>query len=144
MSKQSFTLIELLLTISLVFIIAGSSTAFYSRFLTQNSVLSIQEHIEGNLHKAQMYSITGKRASSWGVYLAPQIITLFRGNSYAERDINFDETYSYPQSVSITGVTAVMYSRVSGLPSSSGIITISGPGSSKSLEINSQGVVTKN
>lgn len=139
----AFTLIELLLTIALIFIVAGSSTAFYSRFLTQNSAVTIQDQIVGSLRKAQINAMMGKQNSDWGVYIeSTGAITLFSGASYSTRTVSFDEKYPVPTSASVTPVE-IIFSRITGIPSWSGTITISTTGTTKTVIINEQGMVTR-
>lgn len=142
-TKPSFTLIELLLVVALMFILASSSTAFYSRFLIQNSVIAIQDQVIGNLRKAQTNAMAGKQNSNWGVYVASGAIILFSGDSYAARNTALDERSAYANSVAVSGPTEIVFSKVSGIPNTSGTISISGQGTSKSVIINSQGMVTR-
>jgi len=140
---QGFTLIELLLTMSLLFVIASSSTAFYSRFLSQNSVQSVQDQIIGDLRKAQINAMMGKQNSAWGVNIGSGVITLFSGTSFLARTSALDERFTYPASLQFSGPTEIVFTKITGIPNTSGTISITGVGTNKSVIINSQGIASR-
>lgn len=136
--KNGFTLIELLLVIAIVLIIGASSAVFYSRFINQNSVSNTSDQITEQMHKAQVYAMMGKNNSSWGVKKVGNTLTLFSSASSA-----FDENFNLTSAISVSGLTTVTFSKGTGLPDTTPTITISGGGNSKTLTINSQGVVDR-
>lgn len=145
MKKNGFTLIELLLVIAIISIISLLSSVFYSRYLLENSVGNTALQIAGSLRKAQIYSMMGKQGSGWGVNYSANTITLFKGNSFISRDPTFDETFSVNSNISITGLTDLIFSRVTGLPTpTTSTITISAGTNNKTITINSYGIVSKN
>jgi len=141
--KYGFTLIELLLVISIVLIIGTFSVVFFSRFLTQNAVTNTQDQLIGSLRKAQIYAMMGRQNSNWGVRFGENIIALFSGNSYASRNTAFDETFSQNSNISISNFSEIVFTKVSGLPSTTGTYTITGNDSSKQVVVNSQGVISR-
>ena len=140
---KGFTLIELLLVISIVILIGTFSVVFFSRFLTQNAVTNTQDQLIGELRKAQTYAMMGRQNSNWGVRFGENTITLFSGNSYASRNIAFDETFSTNSNISISGFSEIVFTKVTGLPSTTGTYTITGSDTSKQVIVNSQGVVSR-
>lgn len=138
-----FTLIELLLTIVIITVIGSFSVVFFSRFLTQNAVANTQDQLIGQLRKAQLYAMSGKQNGSWGVSIAPGKMTLFQGNTYATRNAAFDETFSVNSNITISGFSEIVFTRMTGLPNTSGTYTVSGSGSSKQVTVNSQGVASR-
>ncbi|MEI6326752.1 MAG: prepilin-type N-terminal cleavage/methylation domain-containing protein [Candidatus Roizmanbacteria bacterium] len=136
--RSGFTLIELILTMSIVLIIGSISGVFYSRFINQNAVSNISDQITEQMHKAQMYAMMGKNNSSWGVKLVGTSLTLFSSSSSA-----FDETFPVDPPVLVTGLTTVTFAKATGLPDSAPTINISGGGNDKVLVINSQGVINR-
>lgn len=139
---RGFTLIELLLVIAIVSIIAMLSSPFYSRFLLQNAVTNTADQMVGSLRKAQTYSMAGRQGSEWSVNYSGNAITLYKGSSFAGRDASFDEKFSVVQTVNVSGITNISFARVTGLPTPSGAdITISSGNNSKTVTVNSQGVV---
>lgn len=137
-NSYGITIIELLLVTSIMLILGLMSVSFYSRFLTQNAVDNTTNQLVQSFRKAQVYSMTGKQNEVWGVkYQANKIILYLTGNSA------FDETFSVNSNITIDNFTDISFARITGIPSTSGAITISGNNSSKTVTVNSQGVVSK-
>lgn len=138
-----FTLIELLLTIVIITVIGSFSVVFFSRFLTQNAVANTQDQLIGQLRKAQLYAMMGRQNGNWGVAVAAGKIILFQGNTYATRNTAFDETFSVNSNITISGFSEILFSKMTGLPNTSGTYTVNGSGSSKQVIVNSQGVASR-
>lgn len=144
-NSQGVTLIELLLVIAVISALGILSASFYSRFLTQNAVSNTSDQIVSSLRKAQLYSMSSKESAGvWGVKFtsSPRQITLFlQGNP------NFDEDFSVNSAVSITGspfdTTGITFAHLSGIPSASPNIVISGQNNLETVVVNSQGVISK-
>ena len=142
-STKGFTLIEILLVIASMSLISVLTVSFFSRFLLQNAVSNTVDQIAGELRKAQTYSMAGKQNSGWGVNYSSSTLTLFKGNTYATRNPALDETFQINPNISITGFTEIEYAKVTGMPNTTAIIVISTPKLSKTVTVNSQGVVNK-
>lgn len=144
-NAAGFTFIEVILVVSLVLILGGMSTAFGSRFFIQNAVANASDQMAGDLRKAQINSMMGKGDNNWGVNYSSNTITLYKGTSFASKIAGFDETFSVPAGVTITsnGATDVNFARGTGKPNSAPTFTITGSGESRTVTINSQGMVTR-
>lgn len=141
--KKGFTLIELLLTIAIVLILGGMTSPFLARFLTQNNVANVSDQLTGQMRKAQIYAMMGKKNGAWGVTVDNGAIVLFQGNSFASRNSALDERFNLNTVITISGLTEVVFSKITGLPSVTPTIAISGNNTTKTLVVNSQGVVNK-
>jgi len=139
--QRGLTIIELLLVILIVSIIGLLSASFYSRFLTQNAVDNTVSQMVSSFRKAQVYSMMGKQNGVWGVRYttSPKKITLYLVGSSA-----FDESFDVNSTVAINDFTDITFAKITGLPSSTASITISGGNNTKTMTINSQGVVSRN
>lgn len=141
--RQGFTLIELLLVIAIVALIGISSFAFYSRFFTQSAVTDTTDKLTSQLRKAQMYAMTGKQNSNWGVSYSGNQITLFSGSSYATRTTAFDESFTVNNNVSVSGLGSdIIFNHMTGTPSASPRIIVTGGGNSEGLQVSSQGTIS--
>jgi len=143
--QSGFTLIELLVAISIFLAIGTFSTNFYTGFLRQNAVLNTQDQLLGALRKAQIYAMVGKRGTNWGVHYdsGTKKITLFRGTQWLGHSTDSDEVFNVNPNLSVTGVTEVIFTRLTGIPNIYGTITISDGKTTKYVSINSQGVATR-
>lgn len=149
--SSGFTLIELILVVSIMLTLGVMTTVFYSRFLTQSSVSNVQDQLLSSLRKAQMYAMMSRKSSllNWGVNFTGNQIILFQGNSYATKTPGLDETFSVSNTITISGWPAggFIFTRETGIPTPAGptTITINGPNNvSGSITVNSQGVATRN
>ena len=110
----------------------------------QNAVDNTVDELSGSLRKAQTYAMAGKQGSTWSVNFSSNTITLYKGLSFAGRDPAFDEEFSVNPAVSVSGISDIDYARVTGLPTPvTATITISSGSNSKTVTINSQGVVSR-
>ena len=133
---RAFTFLELLLVMSIISILVASASPFYSRFINQNNVSNVSDQIVSNIHKAQSYAIAGKNNSDWGVSYAAPLLTLYRAS-----DNQVFDTLTVGNAVTISGLTTIVFSKPTGLPSTTPTISLSASGNSRIITINSQGVV---
>jgi prepilin-type N-terminal cleavage/methylation domain-containing protein len=141
--QRGFTFLELLIVVAIVGLIGLSSITFYSRFFTQNAAANTVDQLTSELRKAQSYAMSGKQNGDWGVRYASNQIILFQGSSYITRNPAFDEKFSSNSTVTVNGLTDIIFTRMTGTPSASPTITVSGAGSTTTMNINSQGVVNR-
>lgn len=141
--KKGFTLIELIIVIALISILGFLSTGFYSRFYNQNAVSTVTDELTQEFRKAQIYAMTGKQNGNWGVHNNITSIILFQGSAFAGRNTAFDETFSVNSNISISGLTDLIFSRMTGTPSATPTIIISSANNTRTITVNSQGVVNR-
>jgi len=135
---SGFTLLELLVVVSIMSILGASAGIFYARFLTQSNVNLATDQLAGQLRKAQIYAIEDKENTSWGVRYSANKITLFATGTAA-----FDESFDVSSALSISGFTTLTYAKRTGIPDVTPTITVSGNGQSKTVGVNGVGVVNK-
>lgn len=141
--KAGFTFVELILLVGMILILTTMSTAFYSRFINQNSVANASDQIVMQLRKAQMYAMMGKQNSNWGVGYSSNTITLYRGPVFSGHNSAFDENFTVPISVTITGLSDVNFTKTTGVTSASSITISDQDGNSFTVDVNDLGVVSK-
>lgn len=136
-----FTIVELLIVISIIFILGALSSAFYSRFFLQNTLQATNDQIIEELHTAQMFSIQGQNNSAWGVKYLPGKLVMFSGSDYVSRNSNLDRFYDLNSGVNVNGFNEIIFSKIYGFPSASSTITLSANNNSKIIMVNEFGVV---
>lgn len=141
--NRGFTVIEFLLVIAIIAIIAAFSTGYYARFLLQNAVFNTSDQLLGDFRRAQILAMMGKRNTNWGVNLSGTTLTLYSGSSFAARTTALDETFTINSNISVTGMTDTNFMRHTGTPSATPTITITSPGSSETVTLNSYGVASR-
>lgn len=139
--KSGVTLIELLVVIAFISIIAASSAPFLGRFVIQNYQDSTVDRVVSTLKKAQSYSMDGKNNATWGACVTGSNLRLFTGTCGAP---SFNEDFSFPSSVSITGFSTITFSKTRGEPSATLSIVVATSVGSKTITLNSAGEVDIN
>lgn len=140
---KGFTLVEVFFSIAAIGIIAGISIPVYQSFQVRNDLDIAAVEIVQILRRAQTLSQAVDGDSAWGVYVAPGLMTLFKGAGYAVRDSSFDEGIEIPASVTPSGVQEIVFERFTGLPQTIGTITLASyANESRDIVINAKGMVS--
>lgn len=134
---------ELLLSVSLMAILAFISAPLLATAYTKSHVSVVAQDIEHTLERAQQRTVDGRNDGVWGVAFTTTSYTLFKGTSYATREAAFDEEHTVAGSLQISATSAeVIFTYRKGLPSTIGTITVTDldGGASTSIEVNASGV----
>jgi prepilin-type N-terminal cleavage/methylation domain-containing protein len=136
-----FTLIELILSVGVISILLTISVPILQRYLVNNDMTVITNVIVQDIYRAQNLARAGENGGSWGVYIQTGSITVFQGTNYASRNQSKDEVYTIPSSINVTGQNEYVFSAFTGLPVSGGTTTTQNNTTTKSVSVDSNGVV---
>ncbi|HEY5695319.1 MAG TPA: prepilin-type N-terminal cleavage/methylation domain-containing protein [Candidatus Saccharimonadales bacterium] len=144
MNKRGFTLIEVLLSVGVITLIAGITIPVYLAYANRNDLTEIQYAAASGLRRAATYSRAMNSDSQWGVAVANNAMTLFKGDSYSGRDTTYDESTPLPSTITVSGLTEIIFAKRTGLPNIIGTITLhsNAVNESKQITINGKGVVS--
>lgn len=134
------TFFELLLVVSLMSVLGALSSPFLSRFLSRNYLEDTTEKIVKTLRKAQIYALSARKGSSWGVHYGDHTLTLFKGISYGE-DTSFNEEFKIPATINIAGWSDIIFSKIRGQPSTALTVFVTSGLGSKTVILNAEGMV---
>lgn len=141
--QRGFTLIEALLSVSIIGLLAGLSLPIYASFQNRNNLDIATQSIADALRRAQIYSRGVSGDSQWGVEIQPTSVTLFKGSVFSGRDATYDEVTTIPSIISIGGLSEVLFAKLSGAPSTTGDITlVVSPNDTRTITINTKGMVS--
>ncbi len=120
--RKGFSLLEVIMVVSLVGAVAGVGIPLYRDYQIRNDLNLATEQVTQGLARARLLSQAAQNDDSWGFY-APAGV-LYKGDSYATRDPEFDETYPMPSTITIEGLMEVNYGKIGGVPDATGQITL--------------------
>ena len=115
--RKGFTLFEVLITFGILAFLVGFVSFgldFYKRQELENQTNDVLE----TLRRAQFKAISVESDSSYGVYLTNANYTLFKGQSFSQRDSRFDEVFNLPAIIRIEGLSEIVFLKSEGIPES--------------------------
>ena len=140
---KGFTLIEILFSVALLAILVTFNLPLVLDFYKSQQLDSNTQDIIQNLRRAQLKAMSVEDAASFGVYFDNNDYTLFKGGSFATRDLQYDEVFNFPQIIAVNDVPKeIVFSKFEGLPSMTGNIVIISDGESKVISINEIGRIS--
>ena len=119
-----FTLIELMLVIALMATIGIFASAIGISFYQSQLLHETSDGVVSALRQAQSLALSGKHDSAFGVSIQEGAYVLFEGNDYATRVVSEDVVFHMPLAVSVTGLQEIMFSEMFGVPSETGVFSI--------------------
>lgn len=142
-SRAGFTLLEILLVLAMISIISGFSIPVYQTFQVKNDLDISANTVASSFRRAQVLAEASDGDSQWGVKVLSGSITLFQGASYAARTSAFDEVFTVPTSIVPTGLSEVVFDRLTGQALSTGTVTMTATtGQVRTIAITAKGTVT--
>jgi prepilin-type N-terminal cleavage/methylation domain-containing protein len=142
-NQRGFTLIEMLLSVSIIAMLVGLSVPVYASFVGRNDLDVTRQGIVESLRRAQVYARAVEGDSTWGVAIVSGKAVVFKGASYAARDTAFDENIIINSTITPSGLGEVVFAKLSGAPSTSGTATLTQTtnNESRTVTINAKGMV---
>lgn len=142
--RPGYTLTELVITIAMAGILTTLGIGGYVSVRSWNNVRVGTASVAESWRTAQSYAQQINENNDWGVYLTSTTITLFQGQSYSARVTSADRILALPSGLTVSGLTEVRYSRLSGTTSTPGTVTISSGQLTSTLTLNAKGTITYN
>lgn len=137
-----FTLLEVLLAIALFGIVAAISFPLAQSVQVRTDIEHAAIAAAHTLRRAQVLSQTVEGDAPWGVSFAAGTVTLFKGASWASRDPAFDEVQDISSRIVLSGISEVVFAKLSGEPVTPGSMTFTGDSDAKTVNINAKGMVS--
>ncbi len=142
MKKDGFTLLELLLSVSLIALLAAISAPMYLSLQAENEVTIAATTIGDVLRRGQIRAQAVDGDSAWGVEMVSSTVTVFKGNNFSSRDQSFDENYNLSAAVNLSGLSEVVFDKNSGWTTASGTLLITHlDGRKKNVLVSELGIV---
>lgn len=141
MKTQGFTLLEVLLSVAMIAIIATFSSPLYVNLMVRNDLDIATTTTAQSLRRASILALGSDGDSRWGIRMVSGQIVIFKGSSYATRDTTYDEVYAISPAITLGGTSEIVFEEVTGFPLGTGSITLTANADTKTVTINSKGMV---
>lgn len=138
---KGFTLFEIIIVLSFIVIVAIVAIPASLNFLKQQNLNTTTSNVLATLRQARSQAVSQKNDSSFGVKFLSNSYVLFQGSSYAARTTSQDLLFTIPGTVSISGISEIVFTKRTGLPNTTGTILIMAGTASRSVNINQQGTI---
>ncbi|MEK7588331.1 MAG: prepilin-type N-terminal cleavage/methylation domain-containing protein [Patescibacteria group bacterium] len=141
--NAGFTLLEMLLSVSVIAILTSIGTPVYQSFQVRNDLDVSTATLVQNLRRAQILASASSFDINWGVHVEVGAITLFKGTSFLTRDNTYDEIFELSPSITPSGLTDIVYQKFTGKPNITGdIILSSNINEIRTITINEKGTIS--
>jgi len=137
--QRAFTLLEFLLVVGIMAILVMITLPLSLDFYKNQQLDSAAQEMVQILRTSQLKAMAVERDASFGIYFGNSSYTLFKGDSYVGRDVQYDEVFSLPQAVAISGIQEIVFSKYKGMPNNTGVETVSCGGKNRLIRINELG-----
>jgi prepilin-type N-terminal cleavage/methylation domain-containing protein len=152
--KKGMTIIEVLVVIAVLGIIFSIVIPQFSKMRENQVLKSGVVNVLSSINKARSQTLASLNSSEYGVHFQSDKVIIFKGTIFSTSDSN-NETINLTAPASISNVTIsgvsgasgnIYFNRLSGMPSNTGIntITISTISYSKNITISATGVASSN
>jgi len=138
-AERGFTLIEIMLSVAIMSMLVALSVPVYQSFTRRNDLDIAAQSLAGMLVRAQTYARNMNGDNAWSVEIQSSTLTLFKGTNFAGRDTTVDETNTIYQTPS--GLSEVQFAKFTGIPNTTGSITLTSGNDTRTITINAKGSV---
>ncbi len=147
MRSRAFTLIELLIVISIIAILGTMIVPSFSKFQSSSLLSETAAQIEQNLRLARDKALAGFNDVGSGIYfdITNNKYIIYSGNSYNSRLTAYDLEFSWDDSLEVSvSSPEIIFLKGSGYASSTSYIQLKHNGQIKTITVNSYGFVDVN
>lgn len=139
-SISGFTFIELLISIAVIGVILTVVVDGLVSFRRSLDINQAADGVVAQLREARRRTIESKNASQWGVHVVSTSTILFSGSAYGASGVD-NEGFVLPSTVTISGLSDVVFKRISGDTDNAGALTLTQGANTKVINVRSSGLV---
>lgn len=136
-----YTLVEIIVVIGIIALLATISTSVYSNFSANEKLKIATMGVVEAIRHAQANTQSGKGDSSWGVKVFSDSVIIFKGSGYASKDSSYDQSFNFSGGVVASGLSEIVFAKVTGSTINTGTITLINSYGSKDILINEKGTL---
>ena len=136
---SGFTLPEVLIALGLFALLAGVGLSATLSGYLRGTLRDDETRTTDVLLRAREEAMHAIAGSSYGVRVDTNVITLFRGSSYATRDAGFDETYARSAPGVVQQPVDIIFVTLTGESKGGSIVFSSSDGTAHQISVNTAG-----
>lgn len=140
---RGFTLFEILISLGILAVIVAAALPSLTNVYFGFQLTPERDNLIGVLRKAQSLAFTNQNQSPYGIYLLENQYVVFKGSSYATRDPAFDEKFAKPSGITISGLSEIVFTPLSGVPDRTGAFDLTNGRQTLSIQINEEGTINQ-
>lgn len=140
---KGFTLVELLIVIAVASLVSLFTLPVGTKFFQSQTLDEASGDILNTLRRAYSQAVFQKNDSAFGVKFLSGSYALFQGSSYAARTISEDESFTLSTGVTTSGIDEIVFAKLTGIPNTTGTLTVTLGSDSQVLDINSHGKIER-
>lgn len=140
---RGFTLVELLIVIAVASLVSLLTLPVGIKFFQSQTLDETSSDILNTLRRAYSQAVFQKNDNAFGVKFLSGSYVLFQGSSYAARTISEDESFTLPGGVTTSGIDEIVFAKLTGIPNTTGALTVTLGSDSQALDINSHGKIER-
>jgi len=138
--NSGFTVLEIMIVVVMITAIASLGLTVGYDVYRSGTLSAERDIIVSSMQKARNFAITNVGESDHGIYLEDDKHTIFRGSSYATRDMSYDLEIVNSPRITSSGELEFVFEQLSGDGLMTGTTTITDDrGISRSISINEEG-----
>lgn len=139
--KSGFTLIEILITITLIGIVVGLGSVVNIDFYSREIRISEQATLVSILQKARSDAMNNINATPHGVHIGNTAYVIFHSQSYDPNETD-NQTIERNPNITTTGLQDIVFEQLSGNTENTGTIILKDPNDlEKSITIKANGLI---
>lgn len=140
--REGFSLLELLLSVSIIGILSALSIPVYLGMQKKNDLDVAVVTVAQGLRRAAARAVGVDADTGWGVKVQSGSSTIFKGTTFSSRDTSLDEVSQISTAIAVSGTSEFDFVKFTGTPSAVGTLTLATSDDTATISVNVKGTVS--